>query len=123
MFKKGTKIYSVVNSKCPRCQEGSFFKHTFTFHPARVTQLYDHCPNCHLRYTMEPSFFFGAMYVNYGITVALSITTFTIATLLFNLIMLESFAAIIGVLLVLAPLNLRLSRIIWINMFVSYKEM
>jgi|TARA_B110000240_G_C13492273_1_gene450174 hypothetical protein len=72
---------------------------------------------------MEPSFFFGAMYVNYGITVALSITTFTIATLLFNLIMLESFAAIIGVLLVLAPLNLRLSRIIWINMFVSYKEM
>tara|TARA_B110000093_G_C12961429_1_gene407495 strand:- start:88 stop:306 length:219 start_codon:yes stop_codon:yes gene_type:complete len=72
---------------------------------------------------MEPSFFFGAMYVNYGITVTLSITTFTIATLLFNLILLESFAAIIGVLLVLAPLNLRLSRIIWINMFVSYKEM
>tara|TARA_B100000780_G_scaffold253617_1_gene201279 strand:- start:735 stop:953 length:219 start_codon:yes stop_codon:yes gene_type:complete len=72
---------------------------------------------------MEPSFFFGAMYVNYGITVALSIATFTIATLFFNLILLESFAAIIGVLLALAPLNLRLSRIIWINMFVSYEEM
>ncbi|HCY97618.1 MAG TPA: DUF983 domain-containing protein [Polaribacter sp.] len=123
MFKKGTKIYSVANSKCPRCQEGPFFKHKFTFHPARITKLYDNCPNCNLRYMMEPSFFFGAMYVNYGITVALSIATFTIATLFFNLILLESFAAIIGVLLALAPLNLRLSRIIWINMFVSYEEM
>ncbi|WP_238299962.1 DUF983 domain-containing protein [Polaribacter irgensii] len=122
MFKKGTKMYSIANSKCPRCQEGAFFKHSFTFHPAKITQLHENCSKCNLRYMMEPSFFFGAMYVNYGITVALSIATFTIATLLFNLILLESFAAIIGVLLILAPLNLRLSRIIWINMFVSYKE-
>lgn len=122
MFKKGTKIYSVVNDKCPRCHEGNFFKYKFTINPSKITQLHDNCPKCNLRYMMEPSFFFGAMYVNYGITVALSVFTFLIATLLFKGTLLQSFASIIITLIVLTPVNLRLSRIIWINMFVSYKK-
>ncbi|TXD47606.1 DUF983 domain-containing protein [Polaribacter sp. IC073] len=122
MFKKGTKIYSVANGKCPRCHEGDFFKYKFTIHPSKITQLHDNCPECNLRYMIEPSFFFGAMYVNYGLTVAISIATFLIATLLFSLTLLQSFAAIIVALLALTPLNLRLSRIIWINMFVSYSK-
>ena len=122
MFKKGTKIYSIVKGKCPRCHQGDFFKHKFTFNPTKITQLHDNCPNCHLKYMMEPSFFYGAMYVNYGITVALSIIVFLISKLLFNLTLLQSFLAIIIALIVLAPVNLRLSRILWINMFVSYRK-
>ncbi|MFQ3181560.1 MAG: hypothetical protein ACI9Z4_001158 [Polaribacter sp.] len=121
MFKRGTKIYSVLNGKCPRCHEGDFFKYTFTFNPSKITQLHDNCPKCNLRYMMEPSFFYGAMYVNYGITVALSIVTFLISSLVFEAMLLQSFAAIIVTLLLLTPLNLRLSRIIWINMFVNYE--
>jgi uncharacterized protein (DUF983 family) len=121
MFKRGTKIYSVLNAKCPRCHEGDFFKHTFTFNPSKITQLHDNCPKCNLRYMMEPSFFYGAMYVNYGITVALSVVTFLITSLIFEAMLLQSFAAIIVTLLLLTPLNLRLSRIIWINMFVKYE--
>ncbi|WP_367890377.1 DUF983 domain-containing protein [Polaribacter cellanae] len=121
MFKKGTKIYSIVNGKCPRCQEGDFFKYKFTFNPSKITQLHDNCPKCNFKYMMEPSFFYGAMYVNYGITVGLSIVAFLISKLLFNLTLLQSFTAIIVALVVLAPVNLRLSRILWINMFVSYK--
>jgi uncharacterized protein (DUF983 family) len=122
MFKKGTKIYSVVNGKCPRCHEGNFFKYTFTFKPSKVTQLYDNCPKCNLRYMVEPSFYYGAMYVNYGITVALSVITFSIASVIFKAGLLQSFAAIIFTLLVFTPVNLRLSRIIWINMFVGYNK-
>jgi uncharacterized protein (DUF983 family) len=121
MFKRGTKIYSVLKAKCPRCHEGDFFKYTFTFNPSKITQLHDNCPKCNLRYMMEPSFFYGAMYVNYGITVALSVVTFLIASLAFEAMLLQSFAAIIVTLLLLTPLNLRLSRIIWINMFVNYE--
>jgi len=122
MFKKGTKIYSIVNGKCPKCHEGEFFKYKFTFHPTKITQLHTHCPKCNLKYMMEPSFFYGAMYVNYGITVALSVATFIISSLFFGFSLLQSFAAIIITLIVLAPVNLRLSRILWINMFVSYKK-
>ena len=122
MFKKGTKIYSIAKGKCPKCHEGDFFKYKFTFNPSKITQLHDNCPNCNLKYMMEPSFFYGAMYVNYGITVAISVITFIVASLLFEFSLLQSFAAILIALIVLAPINLRLSRILWINMFVSYEK-
>jgi uncharacterized protein (DUF983 family) len=122
MFKKGTKIYSITKGKCPKCHEGDFFLHGFTFMPNKITKLHKNCSNCDLKYMIEPSFFYGAMYVNYGITVALSIITFLLAKVAFDLTLIQSFAAILIALIVLAPVNLRLSRILWINMFVSYQE-
>jgi hypothetical protein len=71
---------------------------------------------------IEPSFFYGAMYVNYGITVAISISTFLLAKLIFNGSLLQAFAAIFIALIVLAPVNLRLSRIIWIHMFITFDK-
>ena len=122
MFKKGTKLFSIVNGKCPKCQEGNFFKYGFTFNPSKVTKLYDNCSNCNLKYMIEPSFFYGAMYINYGITVAISVAVFVIAKLGFELDLLQSFLMVLAALIVLAPINLRLARILWINMFVNFKE-
>jgi uncharacterized protein (DUF983 family) len=122
MVKKGTKLYSVFKGKCPQCHEGTFFKYPFTFNPSKVTKIETNCSKCNLKYMLEPSFYYGAMYVNYGITVLISIVTFLISTLLFELSLLQCFAAILITLLVLAPINLRLARILWINMFVSYEE-
>jgi len=122
MFKKGTKLFSVVNGKCPKCQEGNFFKYGFTFNPSKITKLHDNCSHCNLKYMIEPSFFYGAMYINYGITVAISVAVFVIAKLGFELDLLQSFLMVLAALIVLAPINLRLSRILWINMFVNFKE-
>lgn len=122
MFKKGTKLYSIINGKCPKCNEGKFFKYGFSFNPVKITKLHDNCSKCNLKYMIEPSFFYGAMYVNYGITVAVSIITFLIVTLLFNANLLQSFAVIFIALVLLAPINLRLSRILWINMFVDFEK-
>ncbi len=120
MFKKGDKLYSILKGKCPKCHEGDFFKHKKTFNPIKFSELHENCPNCNLKYMIEPSFFYGAMYVNYGITVGLSIITFLITNLIFNFSLLQSFAAIIIILILLAPINLRFSRGIWINMFINY---
>ena len=122
MIKKGSKLYSVLKGKCPRCNEGDFFKYGVTINPKKVTQLHDNCPKCDLKYMMEPSFFFGAMYVNYGLAVALFIGVFIIAKMLFGLSILHSFIAIVVVSLLLTPFTLRLSRIIWINIFVGYDK-
>ena len=122
MFKKGTKIYSIFNGKCPKCQEGDFFKYGFTFNPTKITKLHENCSECNLKYMLEPSFFYGAMYVNYGITVAISILVFVITKLGFDLNLLQSFLSVVAALFLLAPVNLRLSRILWINMFVSYNK-
>ncbi|WKD84979.1 hypothetical protein KCTC32516_00316 [Polaribacter huanghezhanensis] len=122
MFKKGTKIYSIINNKCPRCQEGNFFKYKLTYTPGKVTELHEHCSNCNLKYMIEPSFFYGAMYVGYGITVAICIAVFIISFLIFGLDLLKSFAAILIAIVLLMPINLRLSRMLWIQMFISYEE-
>ncbi len=122
MFRKGTKLYSVLNSKCPRCNEGDFFKYKISLNPKKITKLHDNCPRCNLKYMMEPSFFFGAMYVNYALSVALFVGIFIISKMIFGLTILQSFISIIVVSLLLIPFTLRLSRIIWINMFISYNE-
>jgi len=122
MLKKGTKLYSILKFKCPRCQEGDFFTKKGNFRLKDVTKIYDHCSNCNQKYMLEPSFYYGAMYVAYGLTVALSILIFLISNLLFHFDLLASFFAIIVILIVMTPINLRLSRMIWINMFISYKE-
>ena len=121
MFKKGTKIYSITKGKCPKCHEGDFYKYSFNLNPKRIIKLHDNCPNCNFKYMIEPSFFFGAMFVNYGIAVALFVGIFIIAKVILGLSILQSFIAIIVVSLLLTPVTLRLSRILWINMFVSYK--
>ena len=120
MFKKGTKLYSILFNKCPRCHEGDFMKEKNMFKLHKAFQMHEHCSKCGLKYMMEPSFFYGAMYVSYGLTVGISIATFIISTLFFNLSLVESFIPIVIVLVLTAPVSTRLSRIIWINLFVKY---
>lgn len=71
---------------------------------------------------IEPSFFYGAMYVNYGLTVAIAVTSFIVARVFVGLELLQSFPTVFLALLVFAPFGLRLSRSIWINMFINYKN-
>lgn len=121
MFKKGTKLYSILFNKCPKCHEGDFLKEKNMLKLHKVFDMHANCTKCGLKYMLEPSFFYGAMYVNYSLTVGIAIITFAIATLFFNLSLIESFIPIVVVLLLTAPLTIRFSRIIWINLFVKYK--
>ena len=120
ILKKGTKLYSILKFKCPKCQEGEFFEDKKTWNLNKITNLHKNCPKCNLKYMMEPSFFYGAMYVAYGLTVGIAIAVFIISNLIFGLDLLESFIAIIITLLIGGPINLKISRAIWINIFVSY---
>ncbi|WP_372793099.1 DUF983 domain-containing protein [Lutibacter sp.] len=120
IVKKGSKLYSILFNKCPKCHEGDFMieKNIFKLHKA--FKMHENCSECGFKYMMEPSFFYGAMYVNYGLTVGLAIVTFVISTLVFHLNLLQSFIPIVVILILTAPITIRLSRIIWINLFVSY---
>ncbi len=122
MFKKGHKLYSIFRGKCPRCHEGDFFEHSFTLNPTKITKLHKNCPHCDLKYMMEPSFFYGAMYVNYALTVAIIVASFVISKVILDLSIFDSFVTVGVSSLVMSPINLRLSRILWINLFVKYKE-
>ena len=38
--------------------------------------MHDHCRSCGFKYKIEPSFFFGAMYVSYAVNVAIGVAAF-----------------------------------------------
>jgi uncharacterized protein (DUF983 family) len=122
MFKKGTKLYSILNNKCPRCNEGDFYVEKSVWSFKNLLKLHENCSNCNLKYMMEPSFFFGAMFVNYALSVLIGIITFVIAKLAIGLTINQSFVSIILALILFTPICLRLARLIWIRIFVSYDE-
>ncbi|NIJ44157.1 uncharacterized protein (DUF983 family) [Wenyingzhuangia heitensis] len=117
-----SKLYSIFTSKCPQCREGEFFENKFSFNVLKTTQTKTHCPNCNLKYMREPSFFYGAMYVGYGLSVAVAVAIYVISVVLFGLTMRESLVTIAIGLFLLAPWSLRLSRVIWIHLFIKYAK-
>ena len=120
MFNKGSKIKSIFTGSCPRCQNESMYSDQNPLHLSKVLKMNDNCSHCGLKYQIEPSFFYGAMYVSYGLNVAVGIAAFIVSFVFFGTTIEQSFLSIIVTLVLLFPFVLRLSRNIYINMFVSY---
>ena len=73
---KGTKLYSILFQKCPRCHEGELFKNRNPYYLKQIFDMPERCEKCGQLYQLEPSFFYGAMYVNYALTVAIAVAVF-----------------------------------------------
>ena len=122
MLKKGSKLYSILTGTCPRCHEESMYLDKNPYNLGNVYKMHDNCGHCGLHYKIEPSFFFGAMYVSYGLGVVLSVVAFIIAFGLFELDLKTSFYIIMATLILPMPLIMRISRNIWINIFINYRK-
>ncbi len=121
LFGKGTKLYSIFKYKCPRCHQGEVFESKNPYNFSKMFAMHEHCEHCGLRYMIEPAFFYGAMYVSYALTVALGVATFILSHMFFNPGVWEVIGALTAVLILGSPIVLRLSRIIWMNIFVKYE--
>ena len=120
MLKKGSKLNSILTGTCPRCQNESMYEDKNPLHFQKVLKMNEHCGHCGLKYQIEPSFFYGAMYVSYALNVGLGIIVFLISFLVLKLNLKTSFIAIISSMIILSPFVLRWSRNIYINIFVSF---
>lgn len=116
---KGSRFYSIFKMKCPRCQEGEFFvSHPYDL--KKAGDIHKNCPECGLKYSKEPGFYYGAMYVSYGLGVILFVALWVSFNLFFadvNVgvqILIISLASIFS-----APYFYALSKIIWANLFVK----
>jgi uncharacterized protein (DUF983 family) len=119
--KKGTKLYAILGQKCPHCHEGNLFINRNPYVLNKIWEMPNSCSVCGQIYQLEPSFFYGAMYVNYGLTVAIGVAVFVGMSLLGDEWSLEAYLiGIIGSIILAAPITFRLGRAIWINMFISY---
>ena len=120
MLKKGSKLYSILTGTCPKCQNESMYVDQNLLHIQNCIKMNESCSHCGLKYQIEPSFFYGAMYVSYGLNVAVGIAAFIVTFVFLKTELKTSFLTIIVSILILFPVVLRLSRSIYINMFVSY---
>ncbi|QAA81797.1 DUF983 domain-containing protein [Aequorivita sp. H23M31] len=121
-FFKGTKLYSILTGTCPACHEGEMYVEKNPFIFSKTLKMNDRCSNCNIKFKMEPSFFYGAMYVSYAVGVAVAVATFVIVYLFLGLDRHITFFAIIAMLAILFPIILRVSRNIWINFFIHYDK-
>ena len=122
MLKKGSKLNSILTGSCPKCQEESMYLDQNPYHLGNIFKMHDICSHCHTRYKIEPSFFYGAMYVSYGVGIAFGVAAFIISYLFIGTNLKTAFIAIIATLIVFMPVIMRLSRNIWINFFIHYDK-
>ncbi|CAN5338250.1 hypothetical protein BH09BAC2_BH09BAC2_08330 [soil metagenome] len=131
--KKSTPNYlwSMLTMRCPRCRRGDMFKNTNSYKKITLKHIFDmheNCPVCNQRYDMgEPGFWYGTGYVSYALAVGISATTFVAWLVLigvsfndnrvFYWLSINTF-----LLIVLQPWMMRMSRVIYLQFFVSYNK-
>ncbi len=107
------------------------FKVSNPYLPRTINAMHAACPVCGENFQREPGFYFGAAYVNYAMTVALWVAVL-VALYVFGALGWIEFTGMfeqpdtvivsgIVTLLVLLPLIQRLSRSLWIHLFVRFK--
>jgi uncharacterized protein (DUF983 family) len=108
-------VTGILTQKCPTCGRGDIFTGNsfFSFEEAQ-----NNCSHCGEKFEKEPGFFIGAMYMSYGLAVAQLFLIFGVAQFFFS----ETFDLRILIIqlvtiLLLSPLNYRLSRVIWVYLF------
>jgi len=112
----------MLGLRCPQCREGKMFKYP-AYNVKRFDEMYEQCPVCGLYYEIEVGFYWGAMYISYGFSVAL--------VLLVGIILYQAgdpsiwvyVLAVAGSVILLTPLFFRYARMLMLHLFgnVSYK--
>ncbi len=127
---KPNYLWSMFTMKCPRCRRGKMFTHSNPFKKIRLSYIFDmpeRCAECNQRYDLEQGFWYGTGYVSYALAVAISVATFIAWWLLIGVSTDDNrvfywliFNAVLLVLI--QPWLMRLSRVIYLYLFVSYDE-
>ncbi len=119
-FLKGSKLYSIFTGTCPVCQNESMYKTQNPYKLSETLKMHERCSYCGTKYKIEPSFFYGAMYVSYPVGIAFATAAFVITYFFFEANLVNTFIAIVGTMILFMPIIMRLSRNIWINFFMKY---
>lgn len=122
MLAKGSKLYSIIFLKCPRCHTGKFLEAN-PYKLSNFNKVKERCPKCDLKYSIEPSFYTGSMYVSYGVGIAVAAAAYVL-TLIFGLHFKIStlFIVIVTTLILAMPWIAAVSKSIWANIFFKFDK-
>lgn len=119
LLRKGSKAYSIVNFKCPKCNEGNLYE-TRSFSFKKSFEMHENCPVCNQDFEPEPGFYYGAMFISYIFTAFFCIGFLLIFHWVFDFSLLVSFGMLVAFIAIFFVVIFRLARSIWISMNVRY---
>ncbi len=120
LLKKGTKAFSILKYKCPRCHEADLFKSNSVRSITDIYKMDEKCPNCQQPFSLEVGFYWGGMYISYIMSAFLLFGLFALFKFVIGLGFRTSEFLTIGLVLLLWVFIFRISRSIWINVFIHY---
>jgi uncharacterized protein (DUF983 family) len=119
--RKPSLLTAILTAKCPRCREGKMFI-SRNLYSRQFADMHPQCPCCGQTFEPEPGFYYGAMYVSFGFSTGIFLAVMVALNFLVDEITMAM--VLISVLLVvvgLLPVTYRLSRAIWIHIFIRYE--
>ena len=121
MKQRSSVLYSILHSKCPRCHEGDVFVSKNPYDIKNMAAMHKKCRVCGQHTEPENGFYWGAMFVSYALTVGLGFIV-TLLMLYFNFSLIAALVAISILLIFVAPLTFRYSRMVWFNIFCHHDK-
>ena len=107
---------------CPKCREGKMFPKG-TLYSRHFMAMNEKCTSCGQSFMPEPGYYFGAMFVSYAINAAFFIAVWVAMYVLMDDVTVSAMIiALIAVVFGLLPVTFRLSRVLWIYIFVRYER-
>ena len=118
-------FWQLFACKCPRCRQGNMFETSNPWRLKTTMRMNKYCPVCNQPLDIEVGFYYGASYVSYALSIALSVATLLIWWVVIGFSLNDNrffywliFNAIFLVLL--QPYLMRLARTGWLAFFVRY---
>ncbi|GAB2772248.1 DUF983 domain-containing protein [Rhabdobacter roseus] len=115
---RNTRLYSVLFNKCPRCHTGAFFVSKSAYRK-NFDEMHTHCPHCGENYVPEPGFYWGSMYMSYGLYVLFMLGTFLLLVVGLGVDVMHYLLGLTPVLVLLLPYFFRLARRSWLAIFIA----
>lgn len=114
-------LYSIIMAKCPRCREGNMFP-AGTLYSSKFANMHPSCSCCGQTFEPEPGYYYGAMYVSFGLSTGIFLAVLLVLSLLVEEITTAMMlTAVLVIVIGLLPVLFRLSRALWINIFIRYE--
>jgi len=123
MDKQNSVSKAIIDEKCPRCHHGNLFI-TSAYKLNGFYKMHRQCPVCNQTYEPEPGFYFGAMFVAYGLLVIMAMIIWLALYFLFHP-GIEVYIIVISILnILLLPFIFRYSRVLFLFCFggIKYNE-
>lgn len=111
-------LKAVWNYMCPRCRQSYMFKE-----PIQLTaplDMKEKCRNCNLKFEPEPGFYFGAMFVSYGLACLSFLPLAMLLVFVFDWDVMSMMYLVFFLYFSFFILIMRLSRSIWAHFAIKF---